>query len=80
MFKFIKYTALSCASVYALSWIVAIYFKISLTPQKINSKQVNPKVLEYAMIFKGSDPLIAETYRRMYEDGVLKVDKNGMLV
>lgn len=78
MSKFIKITVLPLAFVYGLSVVCDIFFKISLTPQKINSQKVNPKVLEYALIFKGYDPFVAEVGRRMYENGDFEVDKNGM--
>lgn len=78
MSKFIKIAVLPLAFVYGLSWIVALYFKIALTPQKINSQKVNPKVLEYALIFKGYDPFVAEVGRRMYENGDFEVDKYGI--
>ena len=72
MSKFIKYTVLACASVYALTWIVAIYLKLSLTPQRINSQKVHPKVLEYGLIFNGCHPTLAGACRRIYERGDLK--------
>ena len=78
MSKFIKIAVLPLAFVYGLSVVCDIFFKISLTPQKINSQKVNPKVLEYGLIFKGYDPFVAEVGRRMYENGDFEVDKNGM--
>lgn len=78
MSKFIKIAVLPLAFVYGLSVVCDIFFKISLTPQKINSQKVNPKVLEYALIFKGYDPFVAEVGRRMYENGDFEVDKYGI--
>ena len=79
MSKFIKQFVLSSAFVYGLSWIVAIYFKLTLTRQRINSQKVNPKVLEYALIFKGYDPFMAEAVRRVYERGEWNVDDTGLI-
>lgn len=78
MSKFVKYTVLPLAVIYAFSWIVAIYFKLTLTPQRINARKVNPKVFEYALIFKGYDPFVAEFGRHMYENGDFTADENGI--
>ena len=74
MFKFIKYTALACVFGYALTWIVDIYFKIALTPQKINSQKVNPKVLEYGLIYNGCHPSLAAGCRNLYARGDFKAE------
>ena len=78
MSKFVKYTVLQLAIVYGFSWIVAIFFKIYLTPQRINARKVNPKVFEYALICKGYDPFVADFGRRMYENGDFTADENGI--
>lgn len=74
MSKFIKYTAYQLAFVFALSRIVAIYLKLSLTPQRINSQKVHPKVLEYGLIYNGCHPALAAAYRNLYERGDLKTE------
>lgn len=80
MFNFIKQAVISIALVCTLANIVAFYLKLSLTPHRLNTQQVHPMVFEYSLALKGYDPFQAKALRRMYENGQIKVDENGMFI